>query len=126
MNDICRTAIIATVMCIVSVCGSASFAANNETNSTRQQQTLLHDGIERSYVAYVPQSVTQRGGLAPLGLVLHGGGGNADNAEKMTGFTDEAEKEGFIVVYPVLGHASWYAYRDIVDAGQLTPRKPLT
>ena len=128
MNDICRTAIIATVMCIVSVCGSASFAANNETNSTRQQQTLLHDGIERSYVAYVPQSVTQRGGLAPLVLVLHGGGGNADNAEKMTGFTDEAEKEGFIVVYPEgtgrfsgklltwnAGHCCGYAMKNRVD-----------
>jgi uncharacterized membrane protein len=33
---------------------------------------------------------------------------------------------GFIVVYPVLGHASWHVYRDVVDAGGLDPRKPLT
>ena len=32
---------------------------------------------------------------------------------------------GFIVIYPVIGHASWYAYRDVVNAGQLEPRKPL-
>jgi len=33
-------------------------------------------------------------------VVLHGGGGNALNAEAMTGFTDKANAEGFIVVYP--------------------------
>jgi polyhydroxybutyrate depolymerase len=32
--------------------------------------------------------------------VLHGGGGNGLNAEAMTGFTDKARAEGFIVVYP--------------------------
>lgn len=31
---------------------------------------------------------------------------------------------GFIVVYPVLGHASWHVYRDLVDSGQLAPRQP--
>ena len=36
----------------------------------------------------------------PLVLVLHGGGGNALNIEKVTGFTEKANKEGFIVVYP--------------------------
>jgi len=29
---------------------------------------------------------------------------------------------GFLVLYPVLGHASWHAYRDLVDAEQLAPR----
>jgi len=30
---------------------------------------------------------------------------------------------GLIVVIPVLGHASWYAYRDLVDASQLPLRE---
>jgi uncharacterized membrane protein len=29
---------------------------------------------------------------------------------------------GFLVLYPILGHASWHAYRDLVDASQLAPR----
>ena len=29
---------------------------------------------------------------------------------------------GFIVLYPLMGHASWYAYRDLVDADALTPQ----
>ncbi|MEJ2402027.1 MAG: DUF2189 domain-containing protein [Xanthomonadales bacterium] len=31
---------------------------------------------------------------------------------------------GFIVSYPVMGHASWHVYRDVVDAGRLPARKP--
>jgi len=31
---------------------------------------------------------------------------------------------GLVVVLPVLGHASWHAYRDLVDAGLLPERAP--
>ena len=30
---------------------------------------------------------------------------------------------GLVVVVPLLGHASWHAYRDTVDASALPPRK---
>jgi polyhydroxybutyrate depolymerase len=36
----------------------------------------------------------------PLVIVMHGGGGNAHNAEAMTGFTAKANAAGFIVAYP--------------------------
>jgi len=42
-----------------------------------------------------------------------------------TAFSVATFMAGFIVIYPVLGHASWYAYRDIVDAKRLALRKPL-
>jgi uncharacterized membrane protein len=29
-----------------------------------------------------------------------------------------------VFVVPMLGHASWYAYRDLVDAEALAPRLP--
>jgi uncharacterized membrane protein len=31
---------------------------------------------------------------------------------------------GFVLIYPLLGHASWHAYRDLVDASDL-PSRPL-
>jgi uncharacterized membrane protein len=31
---------------------------------------------------------------------------------------------GLIFVLPLLGHASWHAYRDLVDASTLTERMP--
>ena len=29
---------------------------------------------------------------------------------------------GFLILYPVLGHASWHAYRDLVRVDRLDPR----
>lgn len=77
-----------------------ALAADRDSNASEQRQTLIHNGIERSYVIRDPGELEKGSGRVPLVLVLHGGGGNADNAEKMTGFTDKARKEGFIVVYP--------------------------
>lgn len=39
-----------------------------------------------------------------------------------SGFSVATFMLGFIVLYPVLGHASWHVYRDVVDAGRLPPR----
>ena len=64
-----------------------------------QAQSLQVGALSRSYVVRAPQGL-QPGTPVPLVFVLHGGGGNAANAERMTGFTAKAQREGFIVVYP--------------------------
>jgi polyhydroxybutyrate depolymerase len=74
---------------------SISFAKQD-----RQRRTLMHRGIERSYILRLPDDIWESSENMPLLLVLHGGSGNGRNAEKWTGFTDKAKKEGFIVVYP--------------------------
>lgn len=92
------------------------------------RQTLVHDGITRSYVVRLPPQAARPGVRLPLVLVLHGGGGNAANAEKMTGFTPKGRREGFIVVYPEgtgrmgdklltwnAGHCCAYAMKNHVD-----------
>lgn len=68
--------------------------------ASEQKQTLKHDGVDRTYVVRTPGGLAKHDTRVPLVLVLHGGGGNAGNAERMTGFTAKAEEEGFIVVYP--------------------------
>lgn len=40
----------------------------------------------------------------------------------LSGFSVATFMLGFIVIYPVLGHASWHVYRDLVDAQALPPR----
>jgi polyhydroxybutyrate depolymerase len=75
-----------------------SSAAERARPARADRQTLVHDGVERSYVVRVPGNLAR--GEVPLVLVLHGGGGNADNAEHMTGFTALAQRHGFIVAYP--------------------------
>ena len=60
---------------------------------------LVHDGRERSYVVHVPPGYDPAQPV-PLVLVFHGGGGNAENVQRMTGFNATADAEGFIVAYP--------------------------
>lgn len=78
----------------------ACFAAAPERGDADRRRALVHDGIERSYVVVAPAAATKPGARLPLVLVLHGGGGNAANAERMTGFTRKAHREGFVVAYP--------------------------
>ena len=92
---------------IAFVClGQGAFSAlpvcaeNRSGLSVNERQTLMHEGIERSYEIRVPKGLAKQDLRVPLVLVLHGGGGNGPNAEKMTGFTEKAIKENFIAVYP--------------------------
>ena len=81
----------------VAACVCAPAAAQGQEPGG--QKTLLHGGMERSYVVRMTRGAAP-GQRLPLVLVLHGGGGNAASAEAMTGFTAKAASEGFIVVYP--------------------------
>ena len=89
-----------TVVSLLSGAIDESLAATGGSDSLVHFQTMMQGGVERSYLVRTPGSFKHRNRKVPLVLVLHGGGGNAANAEKMTGFTDKARKEGFIVVYP--------------------------
>src|SRR6185312_7191862 len=55
-------------------------------------------GLDRSYLLHLPNPLPNN--PLPLVVVLHGGGGSAESAAKMTGFDAEADKQGFIVAYP--------------------------
>jgi polyhydroxybutyrate depolymerase len=60
---------------------------------------LMHDGLERSYILYVPASIKWN---QPVSLVFlfHGGTGNAESAIRMSGFNKVADENGFLVAYP--------------------------
>lgn len=63
--------------------------------------SLTHAGITRTYRLYIPTIyVVEKPKSVPLVIVLHGDGGNAKNAARVTGFSQKANTEGFIVVYP--------------------------
>lgn len=57
------------------------------------------NGVKRSYVIHLPPRY-RKGNSLPLVLAFHGGGGNAENMMKMTGFDQKADSENFIAVYP--------------------------
>ncbi len=56
-----------------------------------------YGGRERSYHIHVPEAAD---GPLPLVVVLHGAMDNAFTIERISRFTDKAQKENFIVVYP--------------------------
>jgi polyhydroxybutyrate depolymerase len=100
---------------VLSASKPAPLAASQLGASTADRQSFTHNGVRRSYVVRIPDAVTKQGTRVPMVVVLHGGGGNAVNAEAMTGFTTKARQEGFIVVYPegtsrgALGLLTWNA-----------------
>lgn len=116
--------VLALGLLSIEGCRARTFA-RRDTSTDRQ--ALRHDGRERTYVVRTPSGLTRTSDRVPLVIVLHGGGGNALNAETMTGFTDKATREGFVVAYPDgtsrrgplftwnAGHCCGYAMEQRVD-----------
>ncbi len=85
---------------LFTFCNAGSVAAApNARGATDQDGTLVIGGRTRTYHLHVPPQYDMTTPL-PLVLVLHGGGGNATSAERETGMTTEADRAGFLVVYP--------------------------
>ncbi|MCK6602182.1 MAG: polyhydroxybutyrate depolymerase [Bacteroidetes bacterium] len=61
---------------------------------------VMNHGTEtRTALVHLPLGYRESGKY-PLVVVLHGGGGNSDNAREMTGFDKAGDREGFITVFP--------------------------
>ncbi len=63
----------------------------------RAQRTITQGGRQRTYLVH---DFGRGGAPAPVIIVLHGGGGNADSAVRMTGFDRVGARDGAVVVYP--------------------------
>ena len=73
-----------------------------------KKETLVHDGIKRSYLVHLPKNYTPTK-TYPLVLALHGGSGTAKRFNRSTRnrFNELADEEGFILVYPQGVQKSW-------------------
>ncbi len=67
--------------------------------SYAQYDTLNYDGIDRTYLLHVPSSYDGLSAV-PLVLALHGYTGNGAGFQSQTGFSNKADANNFIVVYP--------------------------
>lgn len=67
--------------------------------SDHQERKLMIGDVERSYMIHFPSNLRITTGL-PVVIVLHGGGSDAESIIKASGFSDKADKEGFMTVYP--------------------------
>lgn len=92
---------------------SACVAQNRfRTRPTGQRKTFDHGDFQRAYRIHVPESYDGSEAV-PLVLMMHGGGGDADQGSKM-GMTPVADKHNFIVVYPEGMNKHWNDGRDSV------------
>ncbi len=78
---------------------SNGFTNNNYISSEPERQTIVHNGIDRDFFVYLPDSYNPKK-PTPLVLNFHGYGGTAYMFMYNTGFNDIADKENFIVVHP--------------------------
>lgn len=86
-------------MISVLVCGAMSLAAGRQAEPTGDTtRSVRVGGRTRSYVLHVPKG--SAAGPRALVLVFHGGGSNPQGAIRLTGFSEKADREGFLVVYP--------------------------
>ncbi len=108
------------------VTGEPSLTAATIASATSgvTRGTLRHDGLERTYRLFAPQNATTP---MPLVVGLHGGLGSGEQFAANSHFETEAEREGFIAVFPDGVSRTWNggnccgqaASRDIDDVGFL-------
>jgi polyhydroxybutyrate depolymerase len=89
----CGVAGRATAPSIPPAGQSGELAAGTYTRS------ISVGGRERSYLIRVPERLAEDG-PAPVVLVFHGGGGNAQSAVEMSNYDVASEAYGYVAVYP--------------------------
>ncbi|MBI4423695.1 MAG: hypothetical protein HY554_08210 [Elusimicrobia bacterium] len=102
---------------LLALAGSAEPAGTLPGRGTYAELRLDHAGRPRRYVAYLPY-----GGLDQLSgsavIVLHGGGGSAENAARGSRMGELADRESFLVAYPQgTGARAGGAYAGTWNAG---------
>ncbi|HEU5048469.1 MAG TPA: PHB depolymerase family esterase [Rickettsiales bacterium] len=85
----------------------AVFSGCAATSSSKENKISI-DGKERHFLLYRPSHLSTQSPV-PLVVVLHGGFGTAEQAEKFYGWDKEADAHGFVVVYPNGYQRSWNA-----------------
>lgn len=112
------------VFCAITFGGSFEQVEPKETSRTmpiiekrgkakEEEHTIVVDGVARTYLIHVPD----RKAAVPPPVVLgfHGGGGTAQWMNRLTGLSDLADREGFVVVYPQGIDRGWNDGREIAD-----------
>ena len=110
-----RVLAVVGVLAVLSGCTPAVQAQDEPATAEGvvQTNTIQVGDLTRSYIVRAPDDLDEP---VPLLIMFHGAGGDGSRAEAATGFTDLAEADDFIVVYPngtqansIEGALSWNA-----------------
>ncbi len=76
-----------------------------------QEVEMQSSGVTRHYILHVPANYDGSSAV-PLLLNFHGAGSNAQQEEALSGTSQKADKEGFIVAYPDGIKGEWHTGPD--------------
>jgi polyhydroxybutyrate depolymerase len=96
---LCFTLLILVISSCKNDDGKGGDYNSDECYLNTNAQTIVHDGIEREYILYVPNSYDGTS-VVPLLLNFHGFGGSASEFINDADMRAEAEANSFILVYP--------------------------
>ena len=87
--------------------GAAAPSAPAAVATGSEEGVITSGGVNRHYILHVPEGYQ---GTTPVPLVLnfHGYGSNSRQQEALSGTSEKADREGFIVVYPDGLNAAWH------------------
>ena len=72
-------------------------SCGNEETGIVEERVIEHEGLERSFLIYVPTNIKEN---APLVVAIHGYTSSAKTLMGYSGINQVADKEGFLVAYP--------------------------
>jgi polyhydroxybutyrate depolymerase len=92
---------------LILVCGAGILACSRtlpkapviDSGTYRGEVDIRLNGFRRDYRVHVPPGYSAAPSL-PLVVVIHGAFDTAEGMEKFSGFSDLADREGFVVLYP--------------------------
>lgn len=100
---ICSAVLLLVILFLLAGCRLSQERMTEELQMNQgagdYKGSLTVGELERTYIVHIPSAYDGQRAL-PLVIVLHGGGHNARGVIRMTGMSDKADKEGFVVVYP--------------------------
>jgi polyhydroxybutyrate depolymerase len=85
------------VLLVTAGCAASGSAAPQDFSEGSTLHTMNFGGLDRSYRLYIPAGLSSP---APLVVMLHGGFGSAQQAERAYGWDELADGAKFVVAYP--------------------------
>src|SRR5690242_16151111 len=86
---------------VMVLVGFAATADAGRLEQFQQPAGSYRDSRARDYTVFIPDNVTGQSPV-PMVMVLHGCRQTNDNMIRETAFTELAERDGFIVVFPFI------------------------
>ena len=96
LSELTKAALVICVLSFLAMPGHA-----DELKPGDYELAVTVGQRECTYLLHLPPTNDGKRSLPlVIKVLLHGGGGNAEGAARMTGFSEKADKEGFVVAYP--------------------------